>query len=53
MPLEIVCGECGEVQYSGFDLRSPKDIVRTSENKCRACGKNLSALDFTIEVSKV
>jgi hypothetical protein len=53
MPLEIVCGECGEVLYSGFDLKSPKDVIRTSETKCRSCGKKLSPSDFAIEVLKV
>jgi len=53
MPLEIVCGGCGQVLYSGFDLKSPKDVMRSNENKCRSCGKSLSVSDFSIEVAKV
>ena len=53
LPLEIVCGGCGKVLYTGFDLKSPKDVIRTSENKCSACGKSLSPSDFTIEIVKV
>jgi hypothetical protein len=53
MPLEIVCGGCGNVLYSGFDLKSPKDVIRATENKCGACGKSLSASDFTLDILKV
>jgi hypothetical protein len=53
MPLEIVCSGCGKILYTGFDLRSPKDVIRADENKCRGCGKSLSASDFTIEIIKV
>ena len=53
MPLEIVCGGCGKVLYTGFDLKSPKDVIRASENKCTGCGNSLSPSDFTIEVTKV
>jgi hypothetical protein len=53
VPLEIVCSGCGKVLYTGFDLKSPKDVIRATENKCSACGKNLSASDFTLEILKV
>ena len=53
VPLEIVCSNCGKVLYTGFDLRSPKDVIRADENKCKGCGQTLSALDFTIEIVKV
>jgi ribosomal protein S27E len=53
MPLEIVCSGCGNVLYTGFELRSPKDVIRARENKCSECGKTLSSSEFTIEVLKV
>lgn len=53
MPLEIVCSGCGSVLYNGFELRSPKDVIRANENKCPECGKSLSHSEFTIEVTKV
>jgi predicted RNA-binding Zn-ribbon protein involved in translation (DUF1610 family) len=53
MPLEIVCSSCGKVLYTGFELRSPKDVIRASENKCSACGKSLSPSEFTVEVLKI
>lgn len=52
LPLEIICRSCGEVLYSGFDLRSPKDVIRATGNKCKACGQRVSVSDFTVEVSK-
>ncbi len=53
MPLEIVCAGCGKVLYTGFDLKSPKDVVRANENKCSGCANILSPADFTIEITKV
>lgn len=53
MPLEIMCSGCGKVLYTGFDLKSPKDVIRASENKCTACGRNLSFSEFTVEVTKI
>ncbi len=52
LPLEIVCGSCGAVLYSGFDLKSPKDIVRMVDGKCKACGKPLSSHEYSVDVGK-
>jgi RNase P subunit RPR2 len=52
MPIEIICHSCGAVLYSGFDLKSPKEVVRATDNKCKACGHELSINDFSIEISK-
>jgi hypothetical protein len=52
LPLETVCGACGAVLYSGFDLKSPKDVAKHSMNKCKSCGKVLSSSEFIVEVSK-
>ncbi len=52
MPIEIVCDSCGAVLYTGFDLKSPKEVIRGTENKCRSCGKVLSPSDFSVEVRK-
>lgn len=53
MPLEIVCGGCGKVLYTGFDLKSPKDVIRANENRCSDCGRTLSSSDFSVEIIKV
>ncbi|HKW05209.1 MAG TPA: hypothetical protein VJN71_07930 [Nitrososphaerales archaeon] len=52
MPLEITCSGCGSVIYTGFDLKSAKDVIRANQNKCKSCGKGLSANDYTIDISK-
>jgi hypothetical protein len=53
VPLEILCGSCGAVLYSGFELKGPKEVVRTSEGKCKKCGALLPGNEFSIEVAKV
>ncbi len=52
MPFEVVCASCGAVLYSGFDLRSPKEVIRPFLNKCKSCAKPLSSHDFGVEVTK-
>ena len=52
MPIEIICGACGAVQYSGFDLKSPKEIIRANGNKCKSCGKTLSNNEFGVDIIK-
>jgi hypothetical protein len=52
MTLEVLCGGCGKVLYSGYDLRSPKEVVRASGGKCTGCGKPIIPSDFTLEVLK-
>ncbi|MHB1868970.1 MAG: hypothetical protein ACYCPP_08500 [Nitrososphaerales archaeon] len=52
MPLEITCASCGAILYSGFDLKPPKDVIRSNGDKCKGCGKTLMISDFGIEVSK-
>ncbi|MDH2899601.1 MAG: hypothetical protein PXY39_01385 [archaeon] len=52
MPLEVVCASCGAMLYSGFDLKSPKEVIRSNQNKCKSCGKTLSSHDYTVDVGK-
>lgn len=52
MPLEVVCANCGMVLYSGFDLKSPKEVIKSNQNKCKSCGKTLSTHEYSVEVVK-
>ena len=52
MPFEVVCGSCGAILYSGFDLKPPKEVIRSNQNKCKSCGKTLSSHDYSVDVSK-
>ncbi len=53
MTYEIVCSSCGTALYSGFDLRSPGDVLKAADYKCRKCGAKLSAAKFTVDVEKI
>ena len=53
MTYELVCSKCGYTIYSGFDLRSPNDILRSSGNKCKKCGTKLRTDSFKVEVKKL
>jgi hypothetical protein len=48
---KIICGECGELLYSGYDLKSTRDVLKPSEGKCKKCGDILSQNDFNIEIT--
>jgi predicted SprT family Zn-dependent metalloprotease len=49
---EIACMSCGSSLYSGFDLRSPNDVLKVLGYRCRKCGAKLSADKFQVEVRK-
>jgi DNA-directed RNA polymerase subunit RPC12/RpoP len=53
MTYEIACMSCGASLYSGFDLRSPSDVLKASDYKCKKCGSRLSAAKFVVEVKKI
>ena len=53
MTYEIVCSSCGTPLYSGFDLRSPTDVLKAAEYKCRKCGAKLSPAKFQVDVRKI
>jgi len=53
MTYEIVCSSCGTPLYSGFDLRSPADVLKAAEYKCRKCGTKLSTAKFQVDVRKI
>jgi hypothetical protein len=44
---------CGTPLYSGFDLRSPADVLKSMNYKCRKCGVMLSTAKFAVEVRKI
>jgi DNA-directed RNA polymerase subunit RPC12/RpoP len=50
---EIVCSSCGAPLYSGFDLRSPGDVLKAADYKCRRCGAKLSPAKFQVDVRKI
>jgi hypothetical protein len=39
--------------YSGIDLKSPHDILKSTENKCRKCGVKLSLTDFKVDIKRL
>ena len=53
MTYEIACMSCGTPLYSGFDLRSPADVLKSMDYKCRKCGTRLSTAKFVVEVKKI
>jgi len=50
---EIACMSCGSALYSGFDLRSPSDVLKVMGYRCKKCGAKLSIEKFRVEVKKV
>ena len=50
---EIACMSCGTSLYSGFDLRSPNDVLKAAGYKCKKCGTKLSVAKYAVEVRKI
>jgi DNA-directed RNA polymerase subunit RPC12/RpoP len=50
---EIACMSCGTPLYSGFDLRSPGDVLKSMDYKCKKCGAKLSTAKFVVAVKKI
>jgi hypothetical protein len=44
---EIVCSSCGTPLYSGFDLRSPGDVLKAADYK------KLSPTKFEVDIEKI
>jgi DNA-directed RNA polymerase subunit RPC12/RpoP len=53
MTYEVVCRKCGATLYSGFDLRSPEDILRPIGYKCKKCGIKLTTQRFDVQIKKL
>ena len=53
MTYEIVCSTCGAPLYSGFDLRSPGDVLKAADYRCRKCGAKLAPTKYQVEVRKI
>lgn len=53
MTYEIACMACGSALYSGFDLRSPNDVLKVSGYKCKKCGVKLAIDKFHVDVRKL
>ena len=49
---EIACSSCGSALYSGFDLRSPNDVLKLVGYRCRKCGAKLSTDKFRVDVRR-
>ena len=49
MPVNIVCGKCGEHITEMKMLKSVKDSLAPSGGKCPACGVALSSSEFDID----
>jgi len=50
--IEVVCGKCGAVINKILNLKSIKDILRSSNGRCNVCGNSLNPTEFTITMEK-
>ncbi|MCD6511319.1 MAG: hypothetical protein J7K45_01825 [Thaumarchaeota archaeon] len=50
MVFEIVCPKCGEVVYSGSELKPLGKVLKEYDYSCPKCGVKLSSEDFEIEI---
>ncbi len=52
MSADVVCGKCGSVIYTMRMLKSVKDALRATNNRCPVCGAALNPADFTLSATK-
>jgi hypothetical protein len=50
--VEIVCGKCGSVIGKMINLKSIRDIMRPTKDRCKVCGIALNSNEFTIKMEK-
>ncbi len=50
MTFRIICSDCKSPLYSGFDLKSSRDILKSTGGICKSCGVNLSPYDFNTDI---
>ncbi len=50
--IEVKCGKCGGIISKMINLKSLKDILRSSKGKCNTCGTELNTSDFIISMEK-
>ncbi len=50
MTFKIICSHCKDPLYSGFDLKSARDILKITAGTCKKCKTNLSPYDFMVEI---
>lgn len=52
MAADVVCGKCGSVIYTMRMLKSVKDALRATNNRCPVCGTALNPTEFTVTTTK-
>jgi DNA-directed RNA polymerase subunit RPC12/RpoP len=50
--LEILCSHCGKKLYVGMDIKSPRQILKLYNNRCKYCGKELHEYGFKVNIAK-
>ena len=53
MFVTVVCDKCGSVIYKMKVLRSVKEILNQSSNKCTSCGALLNSADLAVKATKI
>jgi hypothetical protein len=52
MIVSVVCDKCSSIVYKMKALRSVKEILSQSSNRCTSCGAPLSLGEFLIRATK-
>jgi ribosomal protein S27AE len=52
MSADVSCGKCGSVIYTMRMLKSVRDALRATNNRCPACGAALNPADFSVAATR-
>jgi DNA-directed RNA polymerase subunit RPC12/RpoP len=50
--VEIVCGKCGSIIGKMINLKSIKDIMHSTRDRCKVCGVALNPNEFVVKIKK-
>jgi hypothetical protein len=50
--VSIVCDKCSSMMFKMKALRSVREILNQSSNRCTGCGAPLSSSDFVIKTTR-
>ena len=52
MSADVLCSKCGSVIYTMRMLKSVRDALRATNNRCPVCGAALNPADFSVAATR-
>ena len=50
--IDLICGKCGITTHKTMNIKPIRDMLRSSNGRCKDCGTILNHNDFSIAIIK-